>query len=215
MEWLPSLLAANQARLSDAVKCVETCGLSTLHVDVMDGHFVPNISMGPQVVKDLSGVSNLFLDVHLMLTHPQKFVSAFAHAGARRITVHVEIGDKNLRESLETIRCHGVEVGLAINPETPIEMLYPHLGEVNRVVVMSVHPGFSGQVFLPEVLEKTKKLAKRKLNFTIAMDGGVNESNVIACVKAGATSLVLGATFFASSDPCRLVKHLNQLFVHG
>ncbi len=197
----PSILAADFARLGAEVEAVRP-GCDLLHVDVMDGHFVPNLSLGPAVVEALRRVTDLHLDVHLMIDNPAEFIEPFAKAGADNITVHVELGDP--RSMFEQMRQLKVGVGLVMNPETPLDAVIPYLEEIDVLLFMSVNPGFGGQAFIPEVLEKVtaarRIIDERGLNVELEIDGGITADNAFAAATAGADILVAGSAVFRAPD---------------
>lgn len=197
----PSILAADFARLGAEVEAVRP-GCDLLHVDVMDGHFVPNLSLGPAVVESLRRVTDLHLDVHLMIDNPAEFIEPFAKAGANNITVHVELGDP--RFMFEKMRSLKVGVGLVMNPETPLDAVIPYLEEIDVLLFMSVNPGFGGQAFIPEVLEKVtaarRIIDERGLNVELEIDGGITADNAFAAATAGADILVAGSAVFRAPD---------------
>ncbi len=199
----PSLLAGNHGNLVESARLVESLSLRWLHVDIMDGHFVPNLTFGPGAVAALDKQTGLFLDVHLMLDNPHKFIEPFAQAGADLITVHIE-PDYPVGETLQQIRELERFAGLAINPDTPAEAILPHLGAVDLVLVMTVVPGFGGQGFRHDTVPKIAQVAKwrqeRGLKFRIEVDGGINEETGNLCREAGADTFVAGTSFFAASD---------------
>ena len=214
VEIAPSILAANFASLGEEIRAVEQGGAGMLHVDVMDGHFVPNISIGVPVVASLRKATRLALDVHLMIENPHRYVEAFAEAGADMISVHQE-ATPHLDRVLTQIRELGREAGAVINPATPVAALSEVLDKVNYVLVMSVNPGFGGQAFIPGALEKIRQLkeirARYNHAFRIEVDGGVGPENVVQLVRAGAEILVAGTSIFHTSDPAaavRLMRHL-------
>jgi ribulose-phosphate 3-epimerase len=204
IELAPSILSADFACLADQVRAAVDGGGSLIHVDVMDGHFVPNITVGPPVVASLRKVTRVPLDVHLMIENPDQYIPAFAEAGADWISVHQEICI-HLHRTLDLIRHHGALVGVVLNPATPPHTLDEVLPMVDYVLVMSVNPGFGGQKFIPGSLEKIGKLAAmrsaRGLNFRIEVDGGVALDTVAAVVRAGAEVLVAGNAVFGKGDP--------------
>ncbi len=204
IELAPSILSADFARLAEQVRSVTEGGASVVHVDVMDGHFVPNITIGPPVVKSLRKATELPLDCHLMIENPDHYIADFAAAGASWISVHQE-ATVHLNRTLQHIRDHQVLAGAVINPATPVEMLTEVLDMVDYVLVMSVNPGFGGQKFLPGALHKIKRLAElrrqRGLNFRIEVDGGVDLNTVSEVVQAGAEILVAGNAVFGKGDP--------------
>jgi ribulose-phosphate 3-epimerase len=214
VEIAPSILAADFASLGDAIRAVEGAGVSMLHVDVMDGHFVPNISIGVPVVASLRKATRLTLDVHLMIENPEQYIEAFAHAGADMISVHQE-ATPHLNRTLAMIRENHCRPGAVINPATPVSMLSEVLGRVDHVLVMSVNPGFGGQAFIPEAVEKIRQLRQMRErynhNFRIAVDGGIGPDNVAEVVRAGAQILVAGTSVFHTPDPGAAVRSMVQL----
>jgi ribulose-phosphate 3-epimerase len=211
IELAPSILSANFARLGEEVEAALEGGASTLHVDVMDGHFVPNITIGPPVVKSLRGSTEAALDVHLMIENPDQYIPAFVEAGADWISVHQE-ACVHLNRTLELIRGLGAKPGVVINPATPVHTLDEVLEIVDFVLVMSVNPGFGGQKFIPAALDKVRKLvtmrAARGANFRIEIDGGVSLATIPEIARAGAEILVAGNAVFASGDPRKNVTEL-------
>jgi ribulose-phosphate 3-epimerase len=213
VEIAPSILAADFACLGDAIRAVERGGVSVLHVDVMDGHFVPNISIGVPVVASLRKATRLTLDVHLMIESPEAYIEAFAAAGADMISVHQE-ATPHLDRALEMIREHGCRPGAAINPATPVALLSEVLGKVDHVLIMSVNPGFGGQAFIPEAAEKIRQLRQVRerydYKFRIEVDGGIGPDNVPEVVRAGAQILVAGTSVFHTPDPAEAVLSMMQ-----
>lgn len=214
VEVAPSILAADFACLGDAIRAVERGGASLLHVDVMDGHFVPNISIGVPVVASLRKATKLQLDVHLMIENPEQYIEAFASAGADLISVHQE-ATSHLDRALSMVREHGCKAGAVVNPATPVMMLSEVLGKVDHVLVMSVNPGFGGQAFLPEATGKIRELReirdRHHYNYRIEVDGGIGRENVAEVVRAGAQILVAGTSVFHTGDPAAAVRELAQL----
>ncbi len=211
VEIAPSILAADFACLGDAIRTVESAGVSMLHVDVMDGHFVPNISIGVPVVASLRKATRLPLDVHLMIENPDQYIEAFASAGADMISVHQE-ATPHLDRTLTMIREHGCRAGAVVNPATPVTMLSEVLGKVDYVLVMSVNPGFGGQSFLPGAVEKIRQLRQMRERydhkFRIEVDGGIGPGNVAEVVRAGAQILVAGTSVFHTPDPAAAVRSM-------
>jgi len=198
----PSILSADFSQLGNEIKRLEEGGADMIHVDVMDGHFVPNLTVGPPVIKTLRKYTKLPFDVHLMISPVHKYIKDYAEAGADIITIHPEATD-NLQESIEHIKKFGKKVGVSLNPNTQIDIIEKLLVEINLVLIMSVHPGFAGQKFIPNVLDKIKKLKKIKdeknLNFDIEVDGGINFDNSKLVIEAGANILVSGTTIFKNN----------------
>ena len=209
----PSILAADFARLADQVDAVKRAGSQMLHVDVMDGHFVPNISIGLPVVKSLRAATDLLLDCHLMIEQPDRYSPAFVDAGAGIVTVHQE-ACPHLHRSVQLIRGKGAKAGVAINPATPVSTLDHVLADVDLVLVMSVNPGFGGQEFLPLAIDKIAALSRlrqdRGLGFQIEVDGGVSADNAAALVNAGADLLVAGSSIFGTPDPESAVTSMQE-----
>ncbi|WP_211229909.1 ribulose-phosphate 3-epimerase [Desulfovirgula thermocuniculi] len=212
MKIAPSILAANFARLLDDVRRVEEAGADYLHIDVMDGHFVPNITVGPLVVSALRPYSRLFFDVHLMIEDPDRYLEPFAEAGADLITVHVE-ACRHLHRTLCRIREKGVKAGVALNPATPPEALSYLWGLFDLVLVMTVNPGFGGQAFIPQVVPKIRRIRemmeKEGVRAEIQVDGGIGPANARLVVQAGATVLVAGTAIFGAADPEGAIKSLR------
>ena len=208
----PSILASDFARLADEVAKVERGGADFVHVDVMDGHFVPNITIGPPVVKALKKVTTLPLDVHLMISDPDRYLEAFVEAGASIVTVHVE-ACKHLHRTLTRIRQLGAKAGVSLNPATPVEAVKDLAGEFDLLLIMSVNPGFGGQHFITHSLQKIRQarslLTAAGASADIEVDGGVDHTNAAALVESGATILVAGVSIFGTPDPADATRRLR------
>jgi ribulose-phosphate 3-epimerase len=215
-KFAPSILSADFARLAEAVIAVERAGADWIHVDVMDGHFVPNLTFGPKMVADLRKATRLPLDVHLMIERPEEWVDRYADAGATYLTIHVE-ATRDVPGTLAAIRGRGVRPGLTLNPETAVDAVMPYLGSVDLALVMSVHPGFGGQTFIESALDKVRAiretLDERKLAAELEVDGGVKPDNCARVVAAGATVLVAGSAVFEdpAGPPAALRKFRQAL----
>jgi len=199
----PSILSADFSQLGKEIKRLEEGGADMIHVDVMDGHFVPNLTIGPPVIKSLKKHSSILFDVHLMISPVHEYIEAYANAGADIITIHPEAtNDINL--SILKIKQLNKRVGVSLNPETKVDLIVKHLNKIDLVLIMSVNPGFGGQKFMPEVLKKIKELKKlqneKGLNFDIEIDGGINFENSKEAIEAGANILVSGTTIFKSNN---------------
>ena len=209
----PSILSADFSQLGTEIKRLEEGGADMIHVDVMDGHFVPNLTIGPPVIKALRKQCSLKFDVHLMISPVHKYIESYAEAGADIITIHPEATD-DLKASILKIKQLNKKVGVSLNPESKIDLILDFLDKIDLVLIMSVNPGFGGQKFMPEVLEKIKKLSKiqdeRNLNFDIEIDGGINFDNCRAAIEAGANILVSGTTIFKSNNG-DIKKNINLL----
>jgi len=209
----PSILSADFSQLGTEIKRLEEGGADMIHVDVMDGHFVPNLTIGPPVIKALKKQCSLMFDVHLMISPVHKYIESYAEAGADIITIHPEATD-DLEASILKIKQLNKKVGVSLNPESKIDLILDFLDKIDLVLIMSVNPGFGGQKFMPEVLEKIKKLRKiqdeRNLNFDIEIDGGINFENYKKAIDAGANILVSGTTIFKSNNG-DIKKNINLL----
>jgi ribulose-phosphate 3-epimerase len=210
----PSILSADFGCLEAEIKKVEAAGADMIHVDVMDGHFVPNITIGPLVVKGIRKCTKLPLDVHLMIENPDRYIPDFARAGADIITIQVE-ASKDLEADLELINQNNVKPGVVVNPDTPVDSIFHVLDRVCMVLLMTVNPGFEGQKFMPEVLPKIKQLkseiSNRKLKVDIEVDGGINPETAPRAVKAGANVLVAGSAIYHAKDYQNVIKKLRSL----
>ena len=205
----PSVIAADQARLAKEVKRVEAAGADLLHIDVMDGHFVPNLTIGPDVVKALDKVTALPLDVHLMISNPQKYIKQFSRAGADYITVHIEACQKSARRVIAQIKAQGKKAGISLNPATPLSDIKNLLKDVDLVLVMTVNPGFCAQKFMLSVLPKIKALRKI-FKGEIAVDGGINEDTAGYVRSCGADILASGSYVFKAKNARRAIQNLRK-----
>lgn len=210
----PSILAADFANLSHEVKEVESLGIDCIHIDVMDGHFVPNITMGPNVVAALRPLTGAALDVHLMITDPDRYIQDFAKAGADYLTVHAETC-VHLHRTLQEIKKQGMKAGVALNPGTHVSAIEPVLEEADLVLIMTVNPGFGGQSFIHSTLKKIEelksKLIEPRYSFIIEVDGGINEETLPLAKKAGADLFVAGSAIFNQEDRALAIQMLHQL----
>jgi ribulose-phosphate 3-epimerase len=209
----PSILSADFMRLGDEIRAAEEAGADLVHVDVMDGHFVPNITIGPIFVEGIRKITKLPIDVHLMISDPDKYVNDFASAGADYITVHAE-ATMHLHRSVQCIREKGIKAGVSLNPATPLCSLDYILSDIDMVLIMSVNPGFGGQKFIPSALDKIRKLrdtiVERNRSVLIEVDGGVKLGNAAEIAAAGADVLVMGSAFFGSGDYGAFMKKLKE-----
>ena len=212
----PSILSADFCRLGEEIAAVERGGATILHVDVMDGHFVPNITIGLPVVKSLAAITRLPLDAHLMISEPGRYAAQFVDAGAKMASVHVE-ADAHLHRTLMSIKSAGAQAGVVLNPATPVVAVEEALQFADYVLVMSVNPGFGGQKFIPQAIDKVRRLRQtineKQLNVRIEIDGGIDKSNIETVVGAGAEILVAGSAIFGSSDAEKAVKELKNATV--
>lgn len=204
-----SILASDFARLGEEVRRVGDAGCDMVHVDVMDGHFVPNLTMGPMIVKAIRSYTKTFFDVHLMISDPEKYAPAYIQAGADGITVHAEACGDRLEEILRELKHQSVRVGCAISPDTPWTVLEPVLPMLDMVLVMTVYPGFGGQKLIPQTLDKVRAIRSRYPELDIQVDGGVNSETLPEVLEAGANVIVMGTAFFRAEDPSRLVKQVK------
>lgn len=212
----PSVLSADFSRLGDEIRAVEVAGADLIHLDIMDGHFVPNITAGPILVEAARKVTKLPLDAHLMIEQPEKYIPNFAAAGANLISIHVEVLSQpaRLRKALRLIRRHGARPAVALNPATPLAHVLNVLDEVEMVLVMTVNPGFGGQSFIPSTLKKIARLRRildeRRLEVPIEVDGGIKGDNIAEVSRAGADIFVAGSAIFKSTDYMATIRHLRQ-----
>ena len=208
----PSILSADFSILGDEIKNLEKAGADLIHVDVMDGHFVPNITMGPPIIKAIRKCTKLPFDVHLMISPVEEYIKAFADAGSDIITLHPEATD-NLKRAVQTVKSFGKKAGVSLNPKTPISALMDVINDIDLILIMSVNPGFAGQSFMSEVLPKVSELRKiindKKLKIDIEIDGGINFETAPLAVKAGANILVSGTTIFSGSLKDNIQKLRN------
>lgn len=216
IEIAPSILSADFARLGEQIKTVEQAGASLLHVDVMDGRFVPNITVGLPVVKAISRATRLPIDAHLMIVEPGRYAESFVKAGAKMVSVHIE-ADPHAHRTLSAIRAAGAKSGIAFNPATPLSALEEAIKFADYALLMSVNPGFGGQEFIPESLEKVRRLRKmideRGLRTRIEIDGGIDSDNIADIVSAGAEIIVAGSAIFGADDPGKAVRKLREATV--
>lgn len=214
MKLAPSILSADFGKLYDDVKKVEEAGADFLHIDIMDGHFVPNISIGPLVVESLRNRCNLIFDVHLMIENPDNYIPQFVKAGADIISVHVE-ACRHLHRTIQNIKSLGVSPGVVLNPATPLETIEYIIEDVDLILLMSVNPGFGGQKFIENTLFKIEKLRKiidnKNLKIDIEVDGGINLNNVKKVIDAGANVIVAGSAIFESDDVSKTVENFKKL----
>lgn len=210
----PSILSADFARMGDEVKLVKDAGADWLHIDVMDGHFCPNLTMGPDMVKALRRSSDLFLDVHLMVTNPENFFESFAKAGADLLVFHIETAP-DPTEKIKMIRGLGCQAGLSLNPDKPVSSVLPYLDQIDLALLMSVFPGYSGQSFIPESLARAAEIRafieNNGLECQMEIDGGVSRTTAPDIVKAGVEVLVMGSAFFGDDDRAGLVEYIKSL----
>jgi len=214
----PSILSADFTRLYDEIKAVEEAGADYIHIDVMDGHFVPNITFGPLIVKAVRKITDLPLDVHLMITDPDRYIDQFSDAGADIITIHAE-ATVHLHRSIQNIKAKGKRVGVSLNPATPLDMLKYILNELDLVLIMTVNPGFEAQKFIPSVIPKIRELReeveKRGIECEIEVDGGINIDTIGIVSAAGANVFVAGSAIFYSKDYKEIIKKMREKAEYG
>lgn len=212
----PSVLGADFANLGQEIRSADQAGVDMFHLDIMDGHFVPNISFGPAIVKTIHDMTDTFLDVHLMLSEPEKYFDAFIRAGADSITFHIEVHPNPVFHARE-LKEQGCQAGISLNPDTPVERVLPYLKEFDLLLVMSVHPGFGGQSFIEGSLEKVRAareyIQEYDLSTLILVDGGVDAANADRVVEAGADVLVMGTAFFGSPNRRALSERIRSLSI--
>lgn len=208
----PSILSADFSKLGEEIKDVERGGADYIHVDVMDGHFVPNITIGPLIVEAIRPITKLPLDVHLMIENPDQYIEAFANAGADYLTVHVE-ACKHLHRTIHYIKSFGVKAGVVLNPATPVQTIEHVIDDIDMVLLMTVNPGFGGQKFIEQVLPKIRQVKelvdKKGLSVEIEVDGGVNEETARKCVEAGANVLVAGSAIYNERDRKKAIEKIR------
>ena len=208
MQIAPSILSSDFARLAEEIESIKNCDM--VHIDVMDGHFVPNLTFGAPVVKCIRKYTELFFDCHLMISNPLKYAKDFADAGADLITFHYE-SDNNPKEVIDEIKRLGCKVGISVKPKTEIEKIYEYLDDVDLVLIMSVEPGFGGQSFMPEVLDKVVKLKKLNKKFVIEIDGGIDDKTIYLAKEAGVDICVAGSYIFKQKDRIETIKELKAV----
>ncbi len=210
----PSLLAGDHGNLAEGIRLMDDSGIEWVHLDIMDGHFVPNLSFGPQTLAALRPRTKLFFDTHLMLDNPHKYIEAFAKAGSDLISIHVE-PDYPIAETLKRIRELGCKNGIVLNPKTPVASLLPFLPDVDLVLVMSVQPGFGGQSFQKHTIEKMRQIhdwrKQHGYRFRLEVDGGITRDNIASCAQAGVDTFVAGTSFFKDKDPAAFTRFVKTL----
>lgn len=210
----PSILSADIGKFGKEIKMLDESEAEWIHIDVMDGHFVPNLTFGPNIVEAVKDYTNKFMDVHLMVEEPEKMIDSYIEAGAHGLSIHAE-ATKNIHQVMQKIKKNNLKAGVVINPGTPVSFIEPVLSMVDLVLVMTVNPGFGGQAFLLDMVEKIKQLdeyrEKNKAGFLIQVDGGVNDETIKVCHDAGADVFVAGSNVFGADSPKEQIKRLNKL----
>lgn len=214
MKISPSILSCDYGKIAEELKDMENCGADYMHIDVMDGHFVPNITLGAPVVKCIKKATDVPFDVHLMISEPLKYIDDFCKAGADIITFHTEC-ESPIKETIDKILTNGVKASLTVKPNTPVEEIFPYLDKLSMVLVMTVEPGFGGQSFMEDMMDKVRKLRKeitaRNLNCEIEVDGGINEKTIVVAASAGADVFVSGNALFSSADRKRTIEKFKRI----
>lgn len=209
----PSILSCDYSKMGEELLRMQKAGADWAHFDVMDGHFVPNITIGVPIVKSLRSVSDLFFDVHLMISEPLKYIDSFAKAGADLITFHLE-SDSDVKQTIEAIKAAGCKAAISLKPKTPAREVFEYLDILDMVLVMTVEPGFGGQSFMADMMPKVREIrdecSSRGLDFQIQVDGGINEENISEAAKAGANVFVSGNTIFSAKDSAKMISLLRQ-----
>lgn len=214
MKISPSILSCDYGKIAEELKDMENCGADYMHIDVMDGHFVPNITLGAPVVKCIKKATDVPFDVHLMISEPLKYIDDFCKAGADIITFHTEC-ESPIKETIDKILANGVKASLTVKPNTPVEDVFPYLDKLSMVLVMTVEPGFGGQSFMEDMMDKVRKLRKeitaRNLNCEIEVDGGINEKTIAVAASAGADVFVSGNALFSSADRKGTIEKFKRI----